>query len=53
MKKIKLTETTGGTFKCVLPKDIVKQLGWKGGDKPTVRKRGNKMILEVKDEINN
>ena len=52
MKKIKLTETTGGSFKCVLPKDLVEQLKWNGGDIITTKKVGKKMILEleVKDE---
>lgn len=50
MKKIKLTETTGGSFKCVLPKDLVNELGWEKGDLISVKKRGNKMVLEVENE---
>lgn len=52
MKKIKLTETTGGSFKCVLPKDLVEQLGWKGGDVLETKKVGKRMTLikEVKDD---
>jgi len=53
MKKIKLTETNG-SFKCVLPKDLVEQLGWKGGDILETRKSGKRMTLikEVESETN-
>ena len=53
MKKIKLTQTTGGSFKCVLPKHLVEQLGWSNGEKLEVKKVGKKLILsEVKKEEN-
>jgi bifunctional DNA-binding transcriptional regulator/antitoxin component of YhaV-PrlF toxin-antitoxin module len=45
MKKIKLTETTGGSFKCVLPKELVLKLGWKDGDILEVTDRAGKMKL--------
>lgn len=52
MKKIKLTETTGGSFKCVLPKDMVLKLGWKDADLLEVTEHGGKMRLkkEVKND---
>lgn len=43
MKKITLTETTGGSFKCVLPKEYVESLGWKDKDILEVSK-GSKLI---------
>lgn len=51
MKNITLTKTTGGSFKCVLPKEYVESLGWKDKDILKVSK-GSKLITIKKEDEN-
>lgn len=49
MKKITLSETTGGSFKCVLPKYMVEELGWKDKNVLEVTRLGKKIIIKKEE----
>jgi len=46
----KLTKVAGVSYSVVLPKDMVKSLGWKEHQKLVVRKWGKKIVIEDWEE---
>jgi len=42
----KLTKTGMGSYYLTLPRDMIKALGWKERQKLTVKKDGQKLIIE-------
>lgn len=46
---MKITKTTNGSYKAVLPKLLVESLGWGKGTNLKTTIKGKKMILELKE----
>lgn len=42
----KLTQTAGTTYYVTIPQYMIKELGWRKGQKMTVRRDGEKIIIE-------
>ncbi len=42
----KLTKTGSGSYYAILPKEMIKELGWKERQKLKVKKSGKKIIIE-------
>ena len=42
----KLTKTGSGSYYCIIPKEIIRDLGWRERKKFFVRKRGKKVVIE-------
>ena len=42
----KLTQTAGTTYYVTIPRAMIKQLGWKKGQKMTVRLEGERVVIE-------
>ncbi len=51
MKEFKITSTTGGSFKAVIPKDMMKALKWDNGVYE-IKKHGQKLIITKKENSN-
>ena len=42
----KLTQTAGTTYYVTIPQAMIKQLGWKKGEKKVVRLDGERVVIE-------
>jgi len=41
-----ITQNSTGTYQLTIPKQLVSELGWRQGQKVTVAKTGNKLLVE-------
>ena len=41
-----ITQNNTGTYAVTLPVSITRELGWRKGQKVTLKRRGNKVIIE-------
>lgn len=45
VRKIQKTGSDGGSYMITIPKDYIKQLGWREGQKLVVKKRGKTISI--------